>query len=194
MDLNKQVNTAGAFLLVDGLFAFMVGPNKQGELCVVRFGGHRENSETALECLRREMKEEVSITVKPVSSPITYYAGSWEEEPKLIEQTFEAGIYPINIKGEEHGPLSILYLAYSEEEPIPDSETNGILFLNLADIELICRELITIDDFINNGGRALFHKELRRDIILKPGVHLKFLSMLIKKHPDLLDKFIKRQL
>jgi hypothetical protein len=97
-------------------------------------------------------------------------------------------------KDNQHGPLSLLYLAYSEEEPIPDSETNGILFLKLDDIDLICRELITIDDFINSGGRALFQKELRRDIILKPGVHLKFLSMLIRKHPDLIDRLIRRQL
>lgn len=52
MDLNKQVNTAGAYILVNDLFVFMVGPNQENDLCVVRLGGHREHDETALECLK----------------------------------------------------------------------------------------------------------------------------------------------
>jgi len=97
MDLNKQVNTAGAYILVNNLFVFMTGPNQDNDLCVVRIGGHRENEETVIECLK-------------------------------------------------------------------------------------------------SGGKAVFQKELRNDIILKPGVHLRFLSMLNKKHPDLINSFIKKSM
>lgn len=191
MDLNKQVFTAGAFISVNGFFIFMVGPNHNGELCVVRFGGHREDEETAIECLKREIKEEASIEVTPVNSPITYYTESWNKEPELIVQNFNKDISPIIIKGSKDGPLSILYLAYSDEEPIPDSETHGIMFLTLEDIRLICNQKITIDDFIAKGGRAVFQRELRKDVILKPGVHLRMLSLLNKRHPDIIDSFLK---
>lgn len=194
MNLNKQVSTAGAFILINDLFAFMVGPNQEGDLCVVRFGGHRENHETVIECLERELKEETSITVNLVNSPITYYVEAWNEEPKLMKKGFKEEISPIIIKGSQNGPLSILYFAYSQEEPVPDSETHGILFLKLKDIDLICKELITIDDFLKSGGKALFQKKLRKNVILKPGVHLRFLSMLCKKHPDLIESFITKRL
>ena len=192
MDLNKQVNTAGAFILINDLFVFMVGPNQDNDLCVVRFGGHKEHEETVIECLKREIKEEASITVTPVNSPITYYTESWDKEPILINQNLKEDISPIIIKGKENGPLSILYFAYSDEEPIPDFETHGILFLNLEDIDLICKELITIGDFLKNGGKAIFQKELRKDVILKPGVHLRFLSMLNKKQPEIINNFVKK--
>lgn len=194
MDFNKQVNTAGAFILVNDLLVFMVGPNQEGDLCVVRFGGHKENDETAIECLKRELKEEASIRVTLVNSPITYCLESWGDKPSLIDHNFKEDISPIIIKGQKNGPLSILYFAYSDQEPVPDSETHGILFLKLADIDLICKESITIDDFLKSGGKALFQKELRRDVILKPGVHLRFLSILTKKHPDIIDNFIGKRL
>lgn len=192
MDLNKQVNTAGAFILVNDLFIFMVGPNHEGDLCVVRFGGHRENKETAIECLKRELIEEASINVTPVNSPITYYTKSWHEKPVLMNQSFREDIHPIIIKGEKNGPLSILYFAYTDEEPIPDSETHGILFLRLEDIDLICKESISIGDFLKSGGKAVFQKELRKDVILKPGAHLHFLSLLVEKHSDIINDFVKR--
>lgn len=194
MDINKQVNTAGAFLLVNGLFAFMAGPNQEGDLCVVRLGGHRENNETAVECMKREVKEEASIAITPVNSPITYHAESWDGEPGLMAENFTGDVSPIIIKGREEGPLSVLYFAYSDEEPVPDSETHAILFLSLTDVDLICKDSITIDGFLKSGGKVLFQKELRRDVILKPGVHLRFLSMLIERHPDMIDDFIKKQL
>lgn len=190
MDLNKQVNTAGAFILINGLFVFMVGPNQKGDLCVVRLGGHKENNEIAEECLKREIQEEVSINVTLVNSPITYYLDSWNGEPSIIEQNFKTDKSPIIITGSQDGPLSILYFAYSDQEPVPDSETHGILFLKKEDIDLICKEKITIDDFLKSGGKALFQKELRRDVILRPGVHLRFLSTLDRMNHNIIDNFI----
>ncbi|MGF7056957.1 NUDIX hydrolase [Brassicibacter mesophilus] len=194
MDINKQVNTAGAFILFNDLFVFMVGPNQENDLYVVRLGGHKENNETAVECLKREINEEASISVIPVNSPITYYVESWNEEPCLLSKSLKGDLCPIIIKGKENGSLSLLYFAYSDEEPKPDSETHGILFLTLKDIDSISNEMITIEDFLKSGGKALFRKELRKDVTLKPGAHLSFLSMLCKRHPDLVDNFIRKQL
>ena len=194
MNFNKQAITAGAFVLYNDLFIFMVGPNKEGDLGVVRFGGHRENDETIIECLKRELKEEASITITLANSPMTYCIEEWDDEPKLIERDFEEDIYPIIIKGTQNDSLSVTYFAYSQGEPKPDFETHGILFLKLKDVELICKELITIDDFLKSGGKALFQKELRRDIILKPGVHIKLLSTLYKKNPKLIEKFMTKSL
>jgi 8-oxo-dGTP pyrophosphatase MutT (NUDIX family) len=194
MNFNKQATTAGVFVLYNDLFIFMVGPNKEGDLGVVRFGGHKENDETIIECIERELKEEASITVTLTNSPMTYYLEEWDEEPELMERDFEKDIYPIIIKGNRNGSLSLTYFAYSQEEPEPDFETHGILFLELKDVEFICKELITIDDLLKCGRKALFQKELRRDIILKPGVHLKLLSTLYKKNPDLINNFMTKSL
>lgn len=194
MDLHKQVNTAGAFLLVKGLFAFMVGPNEDGDLGVVRLGGHKENNETPIECLRRELEEEAAIRVAPVNSPVTYHVEEWGDEPIVMEENLQEHIAPIVIKGKVDGKLSILYFAYSEEEPKPSCETNGILFLSLEDIELICKGAMTIRDFLEKGGKAIFQRNLKQDVTLKPGVHLDFLYSLIKKHGEVIDSLMERRL
>lgn len=194
MNFDKEAITAGAFVLCNDLFIFMVGPNKEGDLGVVRFGGHRENDETIIECLERELKEEASVAVTLANSPTTYYIDEWDGELKLIERDLKENINPIIIKGNQNGSLSLTYFAYSQEEPKPDFETHGILFLKLKDVELICKEIITIDDFLTSGGKALFQKELKRDVVLKPGVHIKLLSTLYKENPDLIERFMTESL
>jgi hypothetical protein len=77
----ESIKTAGVYLLHNNRFAFMVGPDKSGEsLGIVRLGGHVEDKEDILSCVRREVREEASANIIMEPSPITYYKTSWDTE------------------------------------------------------------------------------------------------------------------
>lgn len=84
-------------LFINGLFAFAFGPNRhEGKLGIARFGGHIEANESIVECALREVKEETTLDVLLVSSPITYQIDSWdsrlmevEDEGKEVKPIFE---------------------------------------------------------------------------------------------------------
>ena len=65
--------TASAWVVADGLFPFVVGPDETGErLGVVRLGGHMEEGETPWECAIREVREESGLEIRHVEPPGTY--------------------------------------------------------------------------------------------------------------------------
>ncbi|MER2263317.1 MAG: NUDIX hydrolase, partial [Psychrobacillus sp.] len=85
ININQDVKTSGAYVLYRGLFIFQVGPTKEADkLGVVRLGGHKEFEETALETARREVFEEASMKITPISSPITYHMSAWGNKPSII--------------------------------------------------------------------------------------------------------------
>ena len=77
-----------------------------------------------------------------------------------------------------------MYLSYSEDEPIPSSETNGLLLLTPEEIHSICNQTITLQDFINQNGKVILKENINRDLFLMPFPQLFFLSKLLKEHPD----------
>ena len=186
MNINQNVNTSGAYVLYQGFFIFQVGPTKDADqLGVVRLGGHKEFQETALETAKREVFEEASIKITPINSPITYHINEWGNQPSKIRLDEE--IAPILIKGDEQESLSIMYLSYTENEPIPSAETNGLLLLTPEDIHYICNNKITLNDFIQQNGLAKLKGNINRDLFLTPFPQLKFLSTLLKENSDWLS-------
>lgn len=184
ININQDVKTSGAYVLYRGLFIFQVGPTEEADkLGVVRLGGHKEFEETALETARREVFEEASMKITPINSSITYHMSEWGNNPSIIQLDEE--VAPILVKGNEQESLSIMYLSYSENEPSPSSETNGLLLLTPEDIHLICNNKITLNDFIKHNGKAILKGNINRDLFLTPYPQLLFLSKLLKEHPDL---------
>lgn len=184
INIHQYVKTSGAYVLYRGLFIFQVGPTKEADkLGVVRLGGHKEFEETALETARREVFEEASMKITPINSSITYHLSEWGNNPSIIK--LDEKIAPILVKGNEQESLSIMYLSYSENEPYPSSETNGLLLLTPEDIHLICNHHITLNDFIKQNGKAVLKGNINRDLFLTPFPQLIFLSKLLKEHPDL---------
>ncbi len=57
-----------------------------------------------------------------------------------------------------------MYLSYSEDEPNPSSETNGLLLLTQEDVHLICNNKITLNDFIKQNGKAILKENINRDL------------------------------
>ena len=123
------------------------------------------------------------MKIIPINSSITFYMSEWGNNPSIIRLDEE--IAPILVKGNEQESLSIMYLAYSENEPNPSSETKGLLLLTPEDIHLICNNKITLNDFIKQNGKAIIKGNINRDLFLTPFPQLLFLSKLLREHPDL---------
>ena len=123
------------------------------------------------------------MKITPINSSITYHISEWGNNPSIIRLDEE--IAPILVKGTVQESLSIMYLSYSENEPNPSSETNGLLLLTPQDIHLICNYKITLNDFIKQDGKAIIKGNINRDLFLTPFPQLLFLSKLLREHPDL---------
>ncbi|PGS93792.1 NUDIX hydrolase [Bacillus cereus] len=189
IDINRNVRTSGAYVLYKNLFVFQVGPTSKGDpLGVVRLGGHKEDNETAVETAKREVKEEAAIDITILNSPRTYYKENWNALSKKV--IVEDEVEPILIINGPDGNLSIMYVAYSEIQPKPSSETNGLLLLSLKDIELICTGKITLNDFINQGGVTILKEKMNKELVLQPFPQLIFLAELLKEDPTLLYHFL----
>ncbi|HHK5533809.1 TPA: NUDIX hydrolase [Bacillus mobilis] len=180
IQIDKNVRTAGAYVVYKNLFVFQVGPtSKGGTLGVVRLGGHKEADETAVE---------TAIDIAIFSSPSTYYKKNWNAQSKKIR--VENEINPILIIDSPDETLSIMYMAHSENEPTPSSETNGLLLLSVSDIKLICSKEITLNDYIKQGGMAILKEKINKDLILQPFPQLMFLAELLKEDPVLLQQIL----
>ncbi|MED3651746.1 NUDIX domain-containing protein [Heyndrickxia sporothermodurans] len=189
INCQQNIKTSGAYVLYRGMFAFQVGPTKNGDkLGVVRLGGHREKDETALETAKREVYEEASIYITPVSSPITYYKNEWNDRHTTIQ--VKDKIAPILIKGNVKKSLSIMYLSHSDIEPKPSSESNGILLLTPEDVHLICHEKITLKEFISQNGTSILKNTINKDLLLHPFPQLVFLSRLLKEQPNFINTWV----
>ncbi|MDI6676726.1 NUDIX domain-containing protein [Bacillus wiedmannii] len=187
--IDKNVRTAGAYVMYKNLFVFQVGPTNKGDtLGVVRLGGHKEGDETAVETAKREVKEEATIDIAILSSPCTYYKKNWDAQSKKI--IVENEINPILIIDSRDETLSTMYMAYAENEPTPSSETNGLLLLSVNDIRLICSKEITLNDYIKQDGIAVLKEKMNKELILQPFPQLMFLAELLKKDPVLLQQFL----
>jgi hypothetical protein len=185
----NHVRTSGAYVLYNGLFPFQVGSTRKGDkLGVVRLGGHRERDETAAETAVREVFEESSMKINIVSSPITFFKRNWNGSANKIQTEDE--VAPILIKGSDPASSTAMYLAHSESEPRPSSETSGLLLLTSKDVHLICKQKITLNEYIRQHGRALFKRELDKNLLLEPFPQLQFIAELFEKEPELMKRFM----
>jgi 8-oxo-dGTP pyrophosphatase MutT (NUDIX family) len=57
------------------VFAVGLPAGATDRLGVARLGGHREHGETAWQCAAREVREEASLAVRPLTPPATYWVG-----------------------------------------------------------------------------------------------------------------------
>src|SRR3954464_12516001 len=72
--LIDEVATAGAYVLLDGRFPFMVGPTRDGDrLAVVRLGGHREAGESPWQGAARGWLGGSGLPIQAVAPPRTYW-------------------------------------------------------------------------------------------------------------------------
>jgi 8-oxo-dGTP pyrophosphatase MutT (NUDIX family) len=197
--LETRTVTAGAYVLLSalgGLMPFMVGPTKAGDrLGVVRLGGHRAPGESSWECARREVLEEARLRITLETPPATYRATMDDVERNLEHEdwrppTDEERCCPpllISTRGNDPlGPLSVMYLARSDDVPEPAAEAMGLLLLDRAGVAfLTTAQSPTLRDYVERGGQALFADDLPLDKPLQPFAQLRWLARLIERHSDL---------
>jgi hypothetical protein len=66
---NAKINTAGAYVCIRDFYLFAIGihPNN-GNIPIVRLGGHQEENETGWQCAVREVYEEANLHIRPLAS------------------------------------------------------------------------------------------------------------------------------
>jgi len=185
---NAQINTAGAYVYFNGCYVFAMGIRPHnGNIPVVRLGGHREGNETGWQCAEREVYEEASLHIKPCTSEITYWADGDCLETKLREfqwqHSREGECDPclvVAYRREGGTQLSLMYFAETEDLPAPSSEVQGLLLLSREDIHRLCREPLTLGQYLERGCKAILRAEFDMKLVLEPFTQLRLLSRLLK--------------
>ena len=191
--MRAQITTAGAYVLLEGRFAFMVGPTPRSDgLAVVRLGGHGEAGETAWECAAREVREEASLRIRPLTPPDTYWFQVGSESETLKQgpppDDTDGEVPPLLLvrgAGDHGGRLSVMYLASADGPPAPASEARGLLLLSPSEVVRIVCTQVTLDEYRHSGGLAILRDELPGHLPLEPFLQLRLLAVLLLRHPDL---------
>lgn len=184
----SRIITAGAYIMVNGHFPFVLGTAmKRKQLVVIRVGGHREGVETPWECTVREAWEEAWLRIQPMDVPVTYATrGAWDE---LEEITWPNDGQPRPVLIRERpatGEFSFMYFARASGLPMPSAEVKGLLLLKPSDISRICNNQITLQEYLDGGGRAMLRRSYNHQFVLEPGFQLRQLARILQLHPQLL--------
>jgi 8-oxo-dGTP pyrophosphatase MutT (NUDIX family) len=184
---SARVNTAGAYVCINGLYLFTIGIQPHnGHIPIVRLGGHREEHETGWQCAVREVYEEANLQIRP-RLPQTTYLSDWDHiETGLqaiqwrheIEQE-PSPILVVTYHREEKTSLSLMYLAQAEGLPTPSSEVKGLLLLRQEEIHALCQEPLTLEQYLNRGGKAILKDDFDTRLILEPFAQLRLLSKIL---------------
>lgn len=175
--LSNNVKTVGAIVISNMKFVFMIGPNIENEIKIVRLGGHLEGDETILNCLNREVYEEARIKLNVMSSVNTYIIKNWEDRNYEIID-LDDDIRPLLIKDNGIDKKSLIYLATTDSDIIPDSEAWGIIRLSINEINYLLNNNITLDQFMNQGGEIVLQHRVDLQKIIRGGVILNTVSEL----------------
>ena len=184
---NTRINTAGAYVCIDGLYLFAIGIKPHNShIPIVRLGGHREGQETGWQCALREVYEEANLHIQPLV-PQTTYVSNWDhKEIDLREVQWQNSIEqeptPILVVTycrQEGTHLSLMYLSHAEEIPRPSSEVRGLVFLKEEEIHRLCREPMTLEQYLRGGGRAILNAEFDTSLVLEPFAQLCLLSKIL---------------
>lgn len=194
MDLSQaSINTAGAYVRVNGYYPFSLGAQPyQGRLPVVRLGGHREGKETGWQCAVREVHEEIHLHIQPLTPQVTYFLPDGDQPQAELEAIpLEAGTggdpapcLVVAYHRQDQLLLSLMYLAQAQGNPRPFSEVKGLLLLREEEIHRICRSSITLEQYLHDGGKAIFEHDYDRSMLLEPFLQLRILSRILLAHND----------
>lgn len=179
----QKPRTVGVYLYIQGLFAFAFGPNRNsGKLGIARFGGHLEEGEKLHECALREVKEETSLEVTLIPSPVTYLGESWDAPLQAIQEESEA-VKPLLRIGQ-----NVMFFARSDRDPVISSETQGIILVTEAEMIRLCSEDVTYGEFRAWGGRSRTKFAFNEDYVMQPLAQMRFLANFVQEHPNVIQQ------
>jgi hypothetical protein len=189
---SARVNTAGAYVCIDGLYPFAIGSKPyHGRIPVIRLGGHRDEHETGWQCAVREVYEEASVRIKPIKPQATYLSDGDQIEGDFKEIRWQhetdqenIPILVVSYCREGSMSLSLMYLAQADELPAPSSEIKGLLLLDRKNIHRLCQESLTLNQYLGSGGKAIMNEDFDRSLILEPFAQLRLLSRILIAQPE----------
>lgn len=189
---HARINTAGAYVLLGGCYLFALGVRPHnGHIPVVRLGGHREGNETGWDCAEREVYEEANLRIKPCAPQWTYLANGddIDSELEMIEWRGQVAgeVEPCLVVAYRRGTeilLSLMYLAEADGIPEPSSEVKGLVLLTEQEIHRLCRESLTLEQYLDQGGKAILKADFDAKLTLEPFVQLRLLSRLLSTKTD----------
>ncbi len=188
---NGKINTAGAYVCINGRYLFAIGIKlHNGHIPVVRIGGHQEGNETGWQCAFREVFEETSLQIEP-RFPHSTYLYDWdhlEAEPSRIHWQPESKHEPapflvVTYHRDARTTLSLMYFADAEGIPVPSSEVKGLLLLTETEIHRLCQEPLTLQEFLRNDGKAMLNGNFDKSLVLEPFAQLRLLSSILRSQP-----------
>ena len=83
------------------------------------------------------------------------------------------------------GTGSIMYLAHAEGVPTPSSEVKGLLWLEKEEIHSLCREPLTLEQYLGRGGKAILKDEFDTRLVLEPFAQLRLLSRILSVQSEI---------
>lgn len=193
MDIqNARINTAGAYVSVNGLYLFTIGDQPyHGRIPVVRLGGHREEQETGWQCAVREVYEEAKLRIKLLIPQTTFLFDEdhIETDLKRIRWQHETNqentpLLVVAYRRDGRTLLSLMYLAQTDDFPTPSSEVKGLLLLEKENIHRLCQESLTLEQYLNSGGQAILKDEFDKSLILEPFIQLRLLSRILSMQSE----------
>ena len=139
----------------------------------------------------REVFEEASIRIKPLTPPTTFLADGDYLESDLKEipwshETDRENIPFLVVFYSRDGKisLSLMFLAEADQLPTPSSEIKGLLLLEKENIHWLCQESRTLEQYLNRGGKAIMNQDFDRGLVLQPFTQLRLLSRILAAKKD----------
>jgi hypothetical protein len=189
---NARINTAGAYVCIHGFYLLAIGIHPHnGNIPIVRLGGHREEHETGWQCAVREVYEEANLHIRQLAPQRTYLSGGEHLSTELQEMEWQnkiehdpAPCLVVSHRREGSIILSLMYHAQAEGIPIPSSEVKGLLLLTKEEIHRLCQEPQTLEQFLQRGGMAIMNAEFDKSLVLEPFLQLRLLSRILQIDPE----------
>jgi hypothetical protein len=78
-----------------------------------------------------------------------------------------------------------MYLAQAEGIPTPSAEVKGLLLLEKEEVHSLCREPLTLEEYLARGGRGILNADFDTKLLLEPFAQLRLLSRLLNVQPEI---------
>ena len=143
--------------------------------------------------LEREVFEESYMRITPLVPSMTFQCPKTTLDTEIILEPIQ------NYRAPEEQPcpliigrhdtiqsVTAMFLATSDDDPIPSMETKALMLLTRNDVLRLCSETITLEEYQSSGGQVLFGQQVNPKLPLKPFGQLVMLSMILERYPNVI--------
>ncbi len=184
-DLIPEDEVSGTGLIIrDGdKYLFMLPGHNYGYrtsdfIYFAGIGGKRKKGESFIDCVKREVREEVELEVELISSDNTYYLDregkigmiSLDEDikPLLIFEKFNPADADWNRSGRDWIYYVVIYISKLIGSPKPHAELGGLIRLTRSQIIRSAYQKVTLGELLSEGAELIEKISIPKDILIYP--------------------------